>query len=245
MLWYKTWQETRTRLMIGAAALGWVCVAIVLTQKGNRAHAVPPLTYPAYIWKAVYKGYVRDFFTFLVIVLGGGGLLQERAHGTAGFTLALPVSRIRLMMVRAAVGLAEVALLSLAPAIVVCAFSPVMGEHYQLAQALQFSLLWTAGGAIVLGAAVLLSTVVASEYSAWIACFLSIMLYSAAVNVTALQQFPWLNFFKIMSGADMPYFSSASHLLTGPLPWAMLLAMTAVAMGFIAMAGRFTQKRDY
>jgi ABC-2 type transport system permease protein len=245
MLWYKTWRETRTRLMIGAAALGWVCVAIVLTQKGNRAHAEPPLTYVAYIWKAVYKGYVRDFFTIIVIVLGGGGLLQERAHGTAGFTLALPVSRTRLMMTRAAVGLVEVALLAVVPAVVVCAFSPAMGEHYQLAQALQFSLLWTAGGAVVFGAAVLLSTVLAGEYSAWIACFLCMMLYSAAVNVTALQQFPRLNFFKIMSGADMPYFASASHLLTGPLPWAPLLAMAAVAMGLIALAGRFTQKRDY
>ena len=245
MLWYKTWRETRTRLMIGAAALAWVSVAIVLTQKGNRAHAEPPLTYPAYIWKAVYKGYVRDFFTIIVIVLGGGSLLQERAHGTAGFTLALPVSRIRLIVTRAVVGLAEVALLALAPAVVVCGFSPLMGEHYPVAQALQFSLLWTAGGAIVFGAAVLLSSVITSEYSAWIACFLCMMLYSAAMNVTALQQFPRLNFFKIMSGADMPYFSSASRLLTGPLPWAMLLAMTAVAMCFIATAGGLTQKRDY
>lgn len=245
MLWYKTWRETRTRLMICVAALAWVCAAIVLTQNGNRAHAEPPLTYTAYIWKAVYKGYVRDFFTIIVIVLGGGGLLQERAHGTAGFTLALPVSRIRLTVVRAAVGLVEVALLALTPAIVVCGFSPLMGEHYPFGQALQFSLMWTAGGAIVFGAAVLLSSVVASEYSAWIACFLCMMLYSATVNVTALQQFPRLNFFKIMSGADMPYFSSASHLLTGPLPWAALLVMTAVAMGFIAMAGGLTQKRDY
>ncbi len=245
MLWYKTWRETRTRLMIGAAALGWVCLVIVLTQKGNRAHAEPPLSYAAYIWKAVYKGYVRDLFMIIVIVLGGGGLLQERAHGTAGFTLALPVSRTRLMMVRAAVGLAEVALLALVPAIAICAFSPMMGEHYPLAQALQFSVLWAAGGAVMLGASVLLSTVMAGEYSGWIACFLSMMFYSAAVNVTALQQFPGLNFFKIMSGAEMPYFSSASHLLTGPLPWLPLLVMMVIAMGFVAMASRFTQKRDY
>src|SRR5258708_33137852 len=104
MLWYKTWRETRTRLLISAMALAWVCCAIILTQHGNRAHADPPISYDAYIWKAVYKGYVRDFFIILVIVLGGGGLLQERAHGTAGFTLALPVSRSRLMGVRAAVG---------------------------------------------------------------------------------------------------------------------------------------------
>ena len=69
MLCYKMWRETRTRLLISATALAWVCLAIVLTQKGNRAHADPPLSYAAYIWKAVYKGYVRDFFLILVIVL--------------------------------------------------------------------------------------------------------------------------------------------------------------------------------
>jgi hypothetical protein len=120
-----------------------------------------------------------------------------------------------------------------------------MGESYQLAQALQFSVLWTVGGAVMFGAAVFFSTVLAGEYTGWIVCFLCMMLYSAAVNITALEQFPSLNFFKIMSGAEMPYFSSASHLLEGPLPWLALSIMLAIAMGLIAAADRFTQRRDY
>jgi ABC-2 type transport system permease protein len=245
MLWYKTWRETRSRLMIGAIALAWVCFVIVLTHSGNRAHASHPMSYVEYIWQAVYKGYVRDFFIILVIVLGGGGLLQERAHGTAGFTLALPVSRSRLIFVRAAVGLVEVVMLGLVPLMVITVISPLMGEHYPLAQSLQYSVLWSAGGAVIFGAAVLFSTVLAGEYSGWIVCFLSVMLYSAAVNITALQRFPQLDFFKMMSGSGMPYFSSAAHLLLGPLPWLRLSVILAVALGFFATADRFTRRQDY
>jgi ABC-2 type transport system permease protein len=245
MLWYKTWRETRARFLISGATLAWVCFVIIFIEKGNRAHDLPPLSYTAYVWKAVYKGYVRDFFIILVIVLGGGGLLQERAHGTAGFTLALPVSRSRLMSVRAMVGLCEVAFLALVPAFVITALSPWMGEYYQLNQALQFSMLWAVGGSLIFGAAVLLSTVLAGEYSGWIVSFLCIMFYSAAVNITALQQFPSLDVFKIMSGAEMPYFSSVDYSIKGPLPRLPLSIILAIAIGFIGFASRFTKRRDY
>jgi ABC-type transport system involved in multi-copper enzyme maturation permease subunit len=245
MLWYKTWRETRTRLLISAAAMAWVCFAIVLTQHGNRAHQDPPIGYVAYIWKAVYRGYARDFFIVLVILMGGGGLLQERAHGTAGFTLSLPVSRSRLMAVRVAVGLIEVIILALVPAVAICALSPMVDEYYALCQALQFTVLWAAAGAVIFAAAVLLSTVLGGEYSGWIVCFLCVMLYSAAVNITALQALPWLNIFKIMSGSEMPYFNSGGYFLTGPLPWQSLFIMLAIASSCFAVADRFTHKRDY
>jgi ABC-type transport system involved in multi-copper enzyme maturation permease subunit len=231
--------------MISAITLAWVCFVIVLIQKGNRAHEIPPMSYAAYVWKAVYNGYARDFFIILVIVLGGGGLLQEQAHGTAGFTLVLPVSRSRLMSVRVAVGLAEVAFLALVPALVITAFSPVVGEQYQLSQALLFSVLWVIGGALVFGAAVLLSTVLAGDHSGWIVCFLCVMLYSAAVNITSLQRFPSLDVFKIMSGSGMVYFDAVDYRLKGPMPWAQVSIVLAVAIGLIRLADRFTQRRDY
>jgi ABC-2 type transport system permease protein len=245
MLWYKTWRETRARLMIGAIALAWVCFVIILTHSGNRAHANPPMSYIEYIWQSVYKGYVRDFFTILVILLGGGGLLQERAHNTVGFTLALPVSRLRLLSVRAAVGLTEVIFLALVPALVITVFSPLLAEPYPLSQALQYSVLWIAGGTVIFGAAVLFSTILAGEYSGWVVCFLCIMLYSAAVHITALQRFPRLNLFKIMSGSEMAYFNSARHVLIGPLPWLAISMILAIALGFLAAASHFTQRQDY
>lgn len=245
MLWYKTWLETRTRFLIGAITLAWVGFMIVMTHHGNRMHADPPMSYVQYIWKAVHHGYVHDLFTILVIVLGGGGLLQEQAHGTAGFTLALPVSRARLIWMRVAVGFAEVIFLALVPALVIPAISPLMGEHYPLNQALQFSLLWSAGGTIIFGAAVFLSTVLASEYSSWIVCFLCMMGYGGLVNYTVLQKFPLLDLFKLTSGSRMQYFDSTRYLLTGPLPWVPMMVIGAIAASLIFAANRLTQKQEY
>jgi ABC-type transport system involved in multi-copper enzyme maturation permease subunit len=245
MLWYKTWRETRTRLLLSAVALAWVCFVIVLTQGSNRTHSVPPMPYIEYIWQAVYKGYVRDFFTILVITLGVGSLMQERAQGTAGFTLSLPVSRSRLIGIRALVGLAEVFALALVPAITIAVWSPMTGQSYPLAQSLQFTILWSIGGSAILGITILFSAIVASEYSAWILCFCSVMLYSAAVNITGLQRFPSLDLFKTMSGSGMPYFDFSRHTLSGPLPWISLLVFLAIALSFIALADRLTQRQDY
>jgi hypothetical protein len=71
------------------------------------------------------------------------------------------------------------------------------------------------------------------------------MLYSAAFNITGFQQFPSFDFFKIMSGLEMPYLSRTTYKLVGPMPWLPLSVMLGVAMGFIAAAGRSTQRRDF
>ena len=93
MLWYKMWRESRVRFAISAVALLWMCGAVVLLQQQVRAHADEPLSYVRYIWHAVYKANALDLYILLVIVLGLGGVQQERAQGTAGFTLSLPLSR--------------------------------------------------------------------------------------------------------------------------------------------------------
>jgi len=90
MLWYKAWRETRARIIISALAMAWACAVIVLLQNNTRAHANEPMSYVSYIWNAVYKDYVKNLFIILTIVLGGGGLLQERAHGHGGFYACAP-----------------------------------------------------------------------------------------------------------------------------------------------------------
>jgi hypothetical protein len=62
-------------------------------------------------------------FQLMVIFLELGGLFRERAHHTAVFTPALPVSRVQLVAAHAAVGLAEMAVLALLPALLIEPFS--------------------------------------------------------------------------------------------------------------------------
>jgi ABC-2 type transport system permease protein len=94
MLWYKGWRESRTRFLLSAVTIAGLCVLFVLIQSDSRASIdSEPLTYVGYIWRTIYKGYLRELFILLVLLLGAGGLLRERAYGTAGYTLALPISR--------------------------------------------------------------------------------------------------------------------------------------------------------
>jgi len=47
--------------------------------------------YPFYLWHFVYAEMFQKIWVILAVLLGIGGLSREAAHGTAGFTLSLPV----------------------------------------------------------------------------------------------------------------------------------------------------------
>src|SRR5882757_2870851 len=136
MLWYKMWRESQVRFLICALVLIVICVAVVLLEDTFRvqlhARTAPLNTYTGYIYQRIYAGFARGMFLILALVLGLGGLQRERAHGSAGFTLALPVTRLHLMTVRAAVGLLEILALALLPVLLVPGLSRLVGESYPL-----------------------------------------------------------------------------------------------------------------
>jgi ABC-2 type transport system permease protein len=245
MLLYKAWRESRVRFGIMAAALIWACGVVILMQQAMRTQADEPMTYVTFIWKAVYKGAVRDLFAILVMMLGLGGLLQERAAGTVGFTLALPVSRSRLVVTRAGVGFLEVALLAFLPAILLPVLSPLAGQSYPLSQSLQFGLLWTGGGAILFAVTFFFSALLAGEYLPWVLCIAAVTIYAFLIHVPALAGFPQLDFLGMMNGADMPWFRSTDSMLIGPFPWPALLVMLLLAFAFAWGHAGVTARRDF
>jgi len=235
MLWYKGWCETRARVAIAVAAVGAVC-ALVLVAGGDARHA-GATTHAARVWAAVYDDSVKTMFILLVILLGGGSLRQEHAHGTLGFTLALPVPRSRLVAVRAAVGIAQVWLLALLVGILVPVIAGIAGDGYPVTQSLSFSLRWGVCGALVFCVSLLASTLLASAYLAWLAAFLAVIGYEAIVNLTALRGHPLLDLYGLMSGSGEAYFSARDGLLVGPLPWAALGTVTLAGACLLALAG--------
>jgi ABC-type transport system involved in multi-copper enzyme maturation permease subunit len=245
MLWYKSWRETRTVTLVGMGGMAIACILIVLNQQTMRDHADAPMTYIAYIWKAVYNSVGRDLFVILSIILGSGGLLQERAHGTSGFTLALPVSRRNIVLTRAIIGYFGVLAIAAVPIAIVPIASRYAGQYYPVAQTLGFAVLWAAGGAIFYGFTFLLSHYLEGEYTSVLLAVPSLMLYGVIL------QFPWLsglrmlNIFDIINGEDMPFFNEAQHLLTAPLPWLTLAVMLAVSFTFVVFASRRMQPRDF
>jgi hypothetical protein len=236
MLWYKAWRESQTRFLLSAVMIAGLCAGFVVFHSEGAGITGRPLTYVEYIWRIVYKGYLREFFVMLALLLGIGGLLRERDHGTAGFTLALPVSRLHLAGVRAAVGFLEVATLSLVPALVIPALSPLAGQFYPWPQAFEFSILWAAGGAFIFAIGFLASSVFAGEYTAPVAAFLALLLYSGIADLPFLEHYS-LDVHDIMSG-------NGARLI-GPLPWTALAVIVLIVFCLFALAGRLTQHQDF
>lgn len=247
MLWYKMWRESWIRFAISAAALLWMCGAVVLLQQQVRAHADDPLSYAHYIWNAVYKANVLDLYILLVIVLGLGGLLQERAQGTAGFTLSLPVSRWRLIAGRAVMGWAQVALLALLPALLIPLLSPFVGEAYPFVRALQFGVLWAACGMVIFALTLFFSSIMSGAYSPAIASVACLIACSVLAELPLLEGHPAFDLLGTMHGAQISTVHGETSLaaFAAPLPWLSLGLYALVALCLIGVAGGITARRDF
>jgi ABC-2 type transport system permease protein len=248
MLWYKAWRESRMRFVIALVAVAGLCALFVFLrdafQAGTRVNASES-TYIAYVYRRVYAGFVRGIFLVLGMVLGLGGLQRERAHGTIGFTLGLPVSRRRLESVRAMTGLLEVSALAWLPALLVPGLSLLVGQRYPWSQAFEFAMLWTAVGAVVFAAAFFASSALRSEYSALTTSLLAFYIYPLVVVKTPFLQGLPLHIHYIMNGTGMPYFDARARLLTGPFPWTIVASVAVVTLTFLVLAIRVTERTDF
>jgi ABC-2 type transport system permease protein len=234
VLWNKMWRESLARFAISATALFWLCMAVVIVQDEIRSH-LANTSYASYIWGAIYKANVSDIFILLVMVLGLGGLLQERAQGTISFTLSLPVSRSRLIVVRAAVGFVEVALLALIPALAIPVMSVFVGEHYPIEYALQSSLLWTICGSVFFAVSLFFSALMPGAYVPMVASVVATLLYSVIADLPALERFESASLIDVMQRTDT--LSRTDGIYATPawasLPWLSLAVFGVVACGLV------------
>ncbi len=247
MLWYKMWRESWIRFAISAVALLWMCAVVVLLQQRVRAHAAKPLSYANYIWHAVYKANVLDLYILLVIVLGLGGMLQERVQGTAGFTLSLPVSRWRLIAFRAAMGMAQVAVMALLPALLIPLLSPFVGETYPFARALQFSVLWAGCGMVIFALTFFFSAVFSGAYSPAIASVAGVLLFSVLAKLPLFELLTAFDLLETVHGAQLSSVHGETSLgaFVAPLPWFSLGLYALMALCLIGAAGSITTHRDF
>lgn len=245
MLWYKSYREIRNLTLTGVAGLSAACVLIVFNQHAMRAHADAPMTYVTYIWKSVYNSIGRDIFLILSVILGSGSLLHERAHGTSGFTLALPVSRRRIVYTRAVIGYLGVLTLAAVPIMAVPIASSYVGEQYPVAQNVGFFFLWAACGSVFYGITFLLAHRLEGDYISVLLAIPLLMLYGALVNLPWLSGLRMFNIFGILNGEDMPFFNEAQHLLVPPLPWLALASLLVAGAALVHLASRRIEPLDF
>jgi hypothetical protein len=105
MLWYKGWLETRLRLLFSIALVSLVLYLLPWTRNAEAKGA------PVFLQTTI-----PTFMVMFCAMLAGAGIatqppfqVTKGLHGSMLFTLSLPVTRLRLLAVRAAVGWLELA----------------------------------------------------------------------------------------------------------------------------------------
>jgi ABC-type transport system involved in multi-copper enzyme maturation permease subunit len=255
MLWYKSFLETRSRFLIGLVVLlmsvfGTVYAyprvermlsmvpALANANGGLVAERIKEIaelsgSYRGYIWAQALGQNVTQMLSLFAVLLGAGGLLSQ-ARGTL-FTLSLPVSRDRLLGVRTATGLAELAVLSFAPLLLLPLISPAVGQHYGLADAIVHGVCFFFAGAVLFSAACLLSTVFHDQWRP----ILIVCLFAVCLGIAEpfFGDFSRYSLFGIMNGEI--YFRG------GGVPWLELLATAAVSAALLFAASRNLARQDF
>jgi ABC-2 type transport system permease protein len=250
MLWYKAWQETRTRFLISGIALTAFCLVVVLLEKQIRAvgaisSGMRSGNYTEYIYHSIY-GTGKGIFVLLALpFLGLGGLLREKLRGTAGFTLALPVSRSHLVSAYVAVGLVELTILSMVPSLTVPWLSRVVHEAYPLSQTVHFSILWFVCGGLIFSFTFLLSSVLSGEYTVPVACIILLFVQALVASWRPLLPYRLNILWTIGEFGNMHWDPQHVSLISGPLPGTRLVTILLISLGLLVAAERITQRQDY
>ena len=227
MLWYKGWLETRFRLVLVLV----VVALLILTQSNGSA-------------KADVRGviFIAGMSVWLqCIFLAAAGIVTQQSlqaakglHGSTLFTLTLPVSRFRLLAVRAGLGWLEMAGGIGTICCLLWFLFPVIRSSATPQEMAQFAAVLMVCGSAFYCITVLLATVLDDLWRVWA----SLMSYGAI----------WWLVNNVPGAAPVNIFwamGAGSPVLTHTMPWtAMAFALGLAAVLFFA-ALKVVQIREY
>ena len=254
MLWYKSWLETRWRFLIGLVlVIGSVCSTVFTYPEVQRILAsTPPSTfegilgrqiteaialsreYRSYIWSEWLMGNIPELLTFFAVILGSGGLLAQAQRGGAIFTLSLPVSRRRLLGVRAATGLAELSVLALVGTLLLPILSPIVGERYAISDALVHALCLFIASSMLFAFSFFLSTVFSDVWRPALIVLCLAVLVALGEQITGLSRY---GVYGLMSGE--------TYFREGVLPWLGLVTSAIVTAAAMSAAVANIARQDF
>jgi ABC-2 type transport system permease protein len=242
MIWFKTWLESRQRLLLTSVAVAIVVAWAILNADDamRRFDRKPPITFTQYVWH-VYAGHVQLVWTISAFFLGLGGLLRERALGTAHYTLSLPVMRRQWVNARTVVGVCEAAALALIPAVVIPLAARATGRSYPFVEAVKLSVLLAAAGIVFFCLGLFYSSLLSGDFGPIVVGLLTIYLIFTAQDYL-YRWLPYFSMHSLLSGADVVD-RKTGFLAT--FPWPGMLKSLAVAVLLFSGARRITAYRDF
>jgi ABC-type transport system involved in multi-copper enzyme maturation permease subunit len=238
MLWYKAWLETRSRFLISLVGMVALCSVFVLHGDRNVIDEVSA-DYYNFVF---FEGHqiLMMMWALAVTLIMMGGLLREKATGSSAFTLALPVSRTRLMMVRIYMGLAQAVVLAIVPWTAMFTVGSIFGKTHSVSQAAFYLVLLLGGGLVFFAMAVLISSLISGEYTAPVISFGAVIITAVALSSAALRRYnPW----EFMTGLE--YLNRHTNVLVLPVPWLQAAIYIFLAGLLLALSVRVIQQKEF
>ena len=191
--------------------------------------------YRGYVWWQWIGQNLIQIGTLFAALLGSGSPISQGSGSAALFTLSLPVSRSRLLGVRAAAGLAEYFALAMLPMLLIPLLSPAVGQTYGVGDALVHGACVFFVGSVFFSLGFLLSTVFDDLWRPWLmACLVAGIVSLLGLVVPGFSRY---GPFGVMSG-DL-YFRG------GGLPWLGLIASAAASAAMLYGSVINIARRDF
>ncbi|MGA2277443.1 MAG: hypothetical protein ABSG00_07555 [Terracidiphilus sp.] len=233
MLWFKAWLEMRWRVafLVGTILFIW------LTPLWIPATGVQPGAPAARLWMAIQLSSVL-LYIFAAIYLAGSGINSQTMysatsgfHGSMLFTLSLPISRRRLLFVRAGLGALQTCLLVVIMAVYILHLRP---EATSVLQALVYL------------TRVIVCTMAIYAFSVLLACVLdeiwqftgAFIFWTAVFLMQA--KFDWIARISPLRGMSLNCYP-----MTAPMPWAPVLGSLALTVLLLWASMHVVQSKEY
>jgi hypothetical protein len=235
MLWFKAWLETRWRFvfMLGSIVMVWLAPQW-LPSFGIR---LPPGVPASRLWMAIHLGSVILYIVAANFLAGSGVNSQTTYAATSGFhgsmlfTLSLPVSRRRLLMVRAGLGALQTSVLVAIMAGYTVTQQPGGASVFEALEYIARAIVCTMA---VYALSVLMACVLDEMWQFYVATFCWIAFYLLQSRFAIIS---WVSPLRGMTLFSYP--------VTAPVPWAPIIASLALAGVFLCASMLVLQRKEY
>jgi hypothetical protein len=233
MLWYKGWLETRIKLAI-VTGLVFVFFIFLCTHPATPEHGrrftfglVAPVATMSAIW--------------IFIVLAGAGITTQPAfqaskgiHGSTLYSLSLPVSRLRLVGVRAGLGWLESAVAVATLYYGTWLSSPAVRSTVTLTEVGEYAATILVCGSVLYFVSVLLATFLDEQWRTW------------GTLIASIGWFRLLTHNALPASVDIfGAMGKGSFLVAQTVPWSTLGFSLGVSVALFFAAIKVAQAREY